>query len=291
MLELKKIHKSFGHKEVLHDISLKVDEPQIYGLIGPNGAGKTTMMRIICGILPFSTGTIEYSGHSLSDIAYMPDSIGLYTDMTVIDEIKYMGQLHGLTAEKAVTRAKPFLRRLDLIHYQNTLVGTLSKGTMRKIQFICTFLVEPYMAILDEPFDGLDPISAMEMERIIIEKKQQGIPIFLSTHQMDLAERFCDHIFLINQGRLLIDDDLERLKLRHLHQEFLVEALCDIRFPESHIMRRQHEDGKVWQWIISIDKSFTYQQMVGRIGDTELLSLRRLMPSLKEIFVKAVKQS
>jgi len=101
MIKLDKLCKSFGHKEVLHSISLQIDKPVVYGLIGPNGAGKTTLMRSICGILPASSGKIIYEdGRSVQEIAYMPDQTGLYTDMSVADEVKYIGQLRGLTPRK-----------------------------------------------------------------------------------------------------------------------------------------------------------------------------------------------
>jgi ABC-2 type transport system ATP-binding protein len=291
MLKLENIHKCFGKKEVLHGITLEVDKPSIYGLIGPNGAGKTTLMRIVCGIMPPTEGKVYYgSQQSLRNIAYMPDTTGLYTDMNVLDEIRYMGQLRGLTAKEAMRKAEPYIVRLGLQNYLKTPVGVLSKGTARKVQFVCTFLIEPYLAILDEPFSGLDPISATTMEQIIVEKKEQGIPILLSTHQMDQAERFCNHIFLINQGTLLIDDELDKLKLKHLSQEYVVEALSNIPFPRENVVREEHSNG-MWQWVVATGESFSYQQLTELTAGTQLLSLSRRTPSLKDIFVNAVKQS
>lgn len=289
MLKIVDLCKSFGRKQVLHDISLQVDQPLVYGLIGPNGAGKTTLMRTICGILKGDSGLIHYDlRHSLSNIAYMPDTTGLYTDMTVADEIKYMGQLRGLTAAQALERASEYLERLGLIRYLKTPVGALSKGTMRKVQFICTFLVQPFLAILDEPFSGLDPISAIEMEKIILEKKRQGVAVFLSTHHMEQAERFCDHIFLINQGRLLIDDDLEHLKLTHLKNQYQVESIQPIKFSPQRVIAYQRANG-LHRYLLATGDDYTYQQMMSDIGTTQILSLNHLTPDLKEIFVNSVK--
>jgi len=204
MIKLDKLCKSFGHKEVLHSISLQIDKPVVYGLIGPNGAGKTTLMRSICGILPASSGKIIYEdGRSVQEIAYMPDQTGLYTDMSVADEVKYIGQLRGLTPKEAMERALCYIKRLGLSKHIKTPIAALSKGTVRKVQFVCTFLIQPFLAILDEPFSGLDPISAIEMEKIILEKKEEGVTILLSTHHMEHAERFCDHIFMINKGKMM----------------------------------------------------------------------------------------
>lgn len=289
MLKIQNLNKNFGCKQALHDVSLQISKPLIYGLIGPNGAGKTTLMRTICGILPVSSGTVSFEkGFSLQNIAYMPDSTALYTDMTVLDEIKYFGHLRGLSANDAFNCAVNNLNRLGLMQYLKTPVERLSKGTIRKLQFICTFLVRPILAILDEPFSGLDPISAIEVEKIIFEMKSQGVAIFLSTHHMEQAERFCDHIFLINQGSLLIDDDMEHLKLVNLKDEYLIESFAPINFLSSQILSQQFANG-FFRYRIIIGPTYSYSQLMQDIGQSELLSLSRLAPSLKEIFVKSVK--
>lgn len=291
MLKIEKLCKSFGHKEVLHSISLQIDKPVIYGLIGPNGAGKTTLMRSICGILPISSGKVIYEeGRTMRDIAYMPDQTGLYTDMSVADEVKYIGQLRGLTSKEAMERASRNIKRLGLLKYLRTPIAALSKGTARKVQFVCTFLIQPFLAILDEPFSGLDPISAIEMEKIILEKKKEGVTILLSTHHMEHAERFCDHIFMINKGNLIIDDELEHLKLTHLMPEYQIESQTPLLFDEKHIVVKE-KTADIYRYVVKTDKAYTYKQMMKDIDDTEILSLDHKIPDLKEIFIKSVRCS
>lgn len=291
MLKIEKLCKSFGHKEVLHSISLQIDKPVIYGLIGPNGAGKTTLMRSICGILPISSGKVIYEeGRTMRDIAYMPDQTGLYTDMSVADEVKYIGQLRGLTSKEAMERASRNIKRLGLLKYLRTPIAALSKGTARKVQFVCTFLIQPFLAILDEPFSGLDPISAIEMEKIILEKKKEGVTILLSTHHMEHAERFCDHIFMINKGNLIIDDELEHLKLMHLMPEYQIESQTPLLFDEKHIVVKE-KTADIYRYVVKTDKAYTYKQMMKDIDDTEILSLDHKIPDLKEIFIKSVRCS
>lgn len=291
MLKIEKLCKSFGHKEVLHSISLQIDKPVIYGLIGPNGAGKTTLMRSICGILPISSGKVIYEeGRTMRDIAYMPDQTGLYTDMSVADEVKYIGQLRGLTSKEAMERASRHIKRLGLLKYLRTPIAALSKGTARKVQFVCTFLIQPFLAILDEPFSGLDPISAIEMEKIILEKKKEGVTILLSTHHMEHAERFCDHIFMINKGNLIIDDELEHLKLTHLMPEYQIESQTPLLFDEKHIVVKE-KTADIYRYVVKTDKAYTYKQMMKDIDDTEILSLDHKIPDLKEIFIKSVRCS
>lgn len=291
MIKLDKLCKSFGHKEVLHSISLQIDKPVVYGLIGPNGAGKTTLMRSICGILPASSGKIIYEdGRSVQEIAYMPDQTGLYTDMSVADEVKYIGQLRGLTPKEAMERASCYIKRLGLSKYIKTPIAALSKGTVRKVQFVCTFLIQPFLAILDEPFSGLDPISAIEMEKIILEKKEEGVTILLSTHHMEHAERFCDHIFMINKGNLIIDDELEHLKLTHLMPEYQIESQTPLLFDEKHLIVKE-KTADIYIYVVKTDNAYTYKQMMKDINDTEILSLNHKIPDLKEIFINSVRCS
>lgn len=291
MIKLDKLCKSFGHKEVLHSISLQIDKPVVYGLIGPNGAGKTTLMRSICGILPASSGKIIYEdGRSVQEIAYMPDQTGLYTDMSVADEVKYIGQLRGLTPKEAMERASCYIKRLGLSKHIKTPIAALSKGTVRKVQFVCTFLIQPFLAILDEPFSGLDPISAIEMEKIILEKKEEGVTILLSTHHMEHAERFCDHIFMINKGSLIIDDELEHLKLTHLMPEYQIESQTPLLFDEKHLIVKE-KTADIYIYVVKTDNAYTYKQMMKDINDTEILSLNHKIPDLKEIFINSVRCS
>lgn len=291
MIKLDKLCKSFGHKEVLHSISLQIDKPVVYGLIGPNGAGKTTLMRSICGILPASSGKIIYEdGRSVQEIAYMPDQTGLYTDMSMADEVKYIGQLRGLTPKEAMERASCYIKRLGLSKHIKTPIAALSKGTVRKVQFVCTFLIQPFLAILDEPFSGLDPISAIEMEKIILEKKEEGVTILLSTHHMEHAERFCDHIFMINKGNLIIDDELEHLKLTHLMPEYQIESQTPLLFDEKHLIVKE-KTADIYIYVVKTDNAYTYKQMMKDINDTEILSLNHKIPDLKEIFINSVRCS
>ena len=276
---------------MLHSISLQIDKPVVYGLIGPNGAGKTTLMRSICGILPASSGKIIYEdGRSVQEIAYMPDQTGLYTDMSVADEVKYIGQLRGLTPKEAMERALCYIKRLGLSKHIKTPIAALSKGTVRKVQFVCTFLIQPFLAILDEPFSGLDPISAIEMEKIILEKKEEGVTILLSTHHMEHAERFCDHIFMINKGNLIIDDELEHLKLTHLMPEYQIESQTPLLFDEKHLIVKE-KTADIYIYVVKTDNAYTYKQMMKDINDTEILSLNHKIPDLKEIFINSVRCS
>lgn len=187
-------------------------------------------------------------------------------------------------------RASCYIKRLGLSKHIKTPIAALSKGTVRKVQFVCTFLIQPFLAILDEPFSGLDPISAIEMEKIILEKKEEGVTILLSTHHMEHAERFCDHIFMINKGNLIIDDELEHLKLTHLMPEYQIESQTPLLFDEKHLIVKE-KTADIYIYVVKTDNAYTYKQMMKDINDTEILSLNHKIPDLKEIFINSVRCS
>lgn len=288
MLELSNVSKSYSQKEVVSSISFKLDKPQIYGLLGANGAGKTTLIRMICGLIEPNSGEIKFSDNwELANIGYMPEEIGLYRDMNILDEIKYFGQLHGISEKESICRSTYLIKLFQLEPYLKKSISALSKGTARKVQFICTLLQPTKLLILDEPFSGLDPISSHEMENVLKELKSKGTTIILSTHRMEHAELFCDHIFIINHGRLIINDNLQHLRLQHSSNQYIIHSVVPINFEKKQIFEEKIDLG-VYQYIINIDKIYTYEKMITQIGIHRLLSLQRKTPNLKEIFINSI---
>lgn len=288
MIELSNVSKSFSQKEVISSISFKIGKPGIYGLLGSNGAGKTTLIRMICGLLKPNSGKIIF-GDKLNpeNIGYMPEEIGLYKDMSVIAEIKYFGQLHGISEKEAIRRSAYLIKLFQLEPYLKKAISALSKGTARKVQFICTLLHPTKLLILDEPFSGLDPISSHEMENVLKELKSKGTTIILSTHRMEHAELFCDHIFIINQGKLLINDNIQHLKLQYMSNQYIIHSKDHIAFDKEQIYKESIDMG-VYKYIINIDNMYAYENMMTEIGKHQLLFLKRQTSDLKEIFIKCI---
>lgn len=207
--------KTFRAVTAVDHLSLSVPEGSLYGFIGPNGSGKSTTMRMIAGILYPDSGSIQLFGQERgasgpAAIGYLPEERGLYRKMKVQALLEFHGELrggHNVTAEVA-----SWLERLDLAHCADRKVETLSKGMSQKIQFIAAVVPRPRLLILDEPFTGLDPVSADAVRRAILDMRRSGCTVILSTHDMSVAESFCDSIFMIFRGKKVLDGTLASIQ-------------------------------------------------------------------------------
>ncbi len=216
-LKLEHVTKSFDTFTAVNDFSLTVRRGRIFGLLGPNGAGKTTTIRMIVGITMPDTGRVELFGQPLSAklqdrIGYLPEERGLYKKMKVGDQLRFFGELknvRGRVAEEAIDR---WLAKVKLTEWKNKKATELSKGMQQKIQFIAAVMHNPDLLILDEPFSGLDPVNVDLLKELVLELKAAGKTIIFSTHQMEVAERICDDICLINRSRKVLDGSIREVK-------------------------------------------------------------------------------
>jgi ABC-2 type transport system ATP-binding protein len=215
------IGKRFSGHVAVADLSLRVPRGAVYGLLGPNGAGKTTTIRMIMNITVPDEGTIELFGdrrggrHHSARIGYLPEERGLYRKMRVRDMLVFLAEAKGVDRARGRAKAEDWLRRLDLSTWSERKVEELSKGMQQKVQFIGTMLHEPELLILDEPFAGLDPINQQVLKDIIVHLSRSGSTVIFSTHQMDVAEKICDHVCIIARGRKVLDGALAEVKRVH----------------------------------------------------------------------------
>jgi ABC-2 type transport system ATP-binding protein len=212
-----RVTKSFNEFVAVDELSLKVRPGHVFGLLGPNGAGKTTTIRMIVGITAPDSGRIELFGQPMSRklqdrIGYLPEERGLYKKMRVGEQLRFFGELKNLKGRNAERSIDHWLERLKLMDWKNKKASELSKGMQQKIQFIAAVMHDPDLIILDEPFSGLDPVNAELLKEIVLELKAAGKTIIFSTHQMQLAERICDDICLINRSRKVLDGSIREVK-------------------------------------------------------------------------------
>jgi len=216
-LRLERVTKRFGDFTAVDELSLTVRAGRVYGLLGPNGAGKTTTIRMIVGITAPDEGTLELFGRPVSPrsqdrIGYLPEERGLYKRMKIVDQLRFFAELKnfsGRAAEEAVDR---WLAKVKLTEWKRKKASELSKGMQQKIQFVAAVLHDPDLLILDEPFSGLDPVSSELLIELVLELKAEGKTIIFSTHQMEVAERVCDDICLINRSRKVLDGSIREVK-------------------------------------------------------------------------------
>ena len=205
------VTKTFGGVTAVDELSLNVPKGAVYGFIGPNGSGKTTTLRMIMNIFYPDAGTIRIFGRPADSasqdlVGYLPEERGLYKKMKVRDVLRFYGELKsGRSVSREVDQ---WLEKLDLAGWGGKKVETLSKGMAQKVQFISAVVAGPRLLILDEPFTGLDPVNADVIRDAVLDLQAKGTTVILSTHDMSVAERMCDFIFMIFKGRKVLDGTL-----------------------------------------------------------------------------------
>ena len=219
-IEVINVTKRYAEHVALNNVSLSVPEQSIYGLLGPNGAGKTTLIRILNQITGPDTGQVLIDGEPLRPqhverIGYLPEERGLYKKMKVGEQAIYLAQLKGISKADATRRLKAWFNRFEIGEWWDKKVEELSKGMQQKVQFITTVIHEPDILIFDEPFSGFDPINANLLKESILELRDQGAPILLSTHNMNSVEELCDSITLINKGETILEGRVDEIKAQH----------------------------------------------------------------------------
>jgi ABC-2 type transport system ATP-binding protein len=211
--------KDFGETRAVDGVSLAVPVGSIYGLLGPNGAGKTTTLRMLLGIIDPSSGARRVLGRerpldAASEIGYLPEERGLYPAMQARDAIAFMGALRGLPQSEGRRRADELLRQHGLAEWSKKPIRTLSKGMAQIVQLLGSIVHRPRLIVLDEPFAGLDAINQGKLEDLIRREARTGVTIIFSTHVIAHAERLCERVAIIGQGRVVFDGSVAEARGR-----------------------------------------------------------------------------
>lgn len=215
ILNAERITKRFSSVLAVNELSLHINEGEIFALLGPNGAGKTTTVRMLMNIIKPDSGNIEYSFSSgvydRNMLGYLPEERGLYQEQSILKTLTYMGVIRGMDKKESKRTSEKWLERLELQDRAKDKINTLSKGNQQKIQFIASIIHKPSFAVLDEPFSGFDPLNQESFISIIRELRDEGTTILLSAHQMHLVEMIADRILLINKGTKITEGTIEQL--------------------------------------------------------------------------------
>ncbi len=217
VLEIENLTKTFGDRTVVSNVSFAVRRGEIFGFLGPNGSGKTTTIRMALGIIKQDSGSVRILGANpgrtvLKRVGYLPEDRGLLRKVRVMDIVRYLGRLKGLSAADAEDRGGELLHRVGLFQFRNKKVEGLSRGMSQLIQFISSIIHEPEFIILDEPFSGLDPLNVQLMKQMLFEQRERGATIMFSTHIMSDVEELCQRVALIADSHLLLYGNLDEIK-------------------------------------------------------------------------------
>jgi len=289
IIELENITKSFNKHIAVNDLSLNVPKGSIYGFIGPNGSGKTTTIRMIMNILYPDSGNIrlfgrEILGSRLENVGYLPEERGLYKKMKVKDLIKFHGELKNVT--NLNYEADYWLDKFDLTSWGKKKAEVLSKGMSQKLQFIITVIDRPEIIILDEPFSGLDPVNTEIIKSVVLEFQTQGSTVIFSTHDMSVAEKMCDYIFMIYQGKKVLDGTLKSIQEKYGLDTIRVQTETGssaLQFVDG--IDKINDFGQIQE--IRIKKNIDSQDILKELLErTKVLKFELAAPSLNDIFIR-----
>ena len=292
-LSLAHIEKRYGSYEASADVSFDIPKGAIFGLLGPNGAGKTTLIRMITRIIFPDSGTILFNGEHLREehtnrIGYMPEERGLYKTMKVYEHLIYLARLKDLSASEATAKVNYWMEKFDIGGWKQKKIEELSKGMQQKVQFIATVIHDPELLILDEPFSGLDPINAKLIEDEIYNLKQKGKTIIFSTHRMEQVEEICDQIVLINKGHKILSGGVAELKQQFKENKYSVhyDGAITNGFATQFDVESTHNGEAIIKAGVSTNEILKY--FIDH--DLTVRSYNEILPSLNEIFIRAVNE-
>ena len=298
LIECKNICKSFGEKVALDNVSLNVPKGQIFGLLGPNGAGKTTMIRIINRITIPNSGEVLFDGRPITQrdverIGYLPEERGLYRKMEVGEQAMYLAQLKGMSEKEAKSELKKWFVKFGIQDWWKKKVEELSKGMAQKVQFITTVVHKPALMILDEPFSGFDPVNAEIIRKEILELKDNGATIILSTHNMESVEELCDNIALINKSHLVLTGSVDEIRRKYgnNHVELIYTGSGRLQaLPGVFSILSDSDDAGRHTAVLSLEQEGLGNEVLAAVINQNLTvnSFKELLPRMNDIFIKLV---
>lgn len=234
MLELDDLHRRFGDVQAVAGVSFMVAAGEMVGFVGRNGAGKTTTMRIALGLTRADRGAVRWDGRPVEPeqrrrlFGYLPEERGLYPKMRAIDQLRYFGQLHGLTRADAHRSADEWLSRLGLADRRLDMLDDLSLGNQQRVQLASALLHRPRALVLDEPFSGLDPVGVDTLAEALADEVAGGAGVVFSSHQLELVERLCDRVVIIEAGRVVAAGSIDEVRSARAGRRVVVEVAAEL---------------------------------------------------------------
>jgi ABC-2 type transport system ATP-binding protein len=299
IVELDHIRKVYDSKVAVEDLSFTVEAGTMFGLLGPNGSGKTSTIRMMIGMTIPDSGLVSlfdapFTRLNLWRIGYLPEERGLYKKMNVLKQLIFLGQLHGLDEAEARKRSLAWCEKLQITEAIPKKVEDLSKGMQQKIQFIAALIHNPALIIMDEPFSGLDPVSASLLMDTLVELRGQGKAVLFSTHRMDQVEKLCDHIALIHRGRLVVSGSMHDVKAAYPHNRVQITFEGDDKFlhhPAIQTFRRFPGQVEITMRPSATLEQDTQAVLSDAIRGARITRFEVTEPTLEDIFIEKVRKN
>lgn len=296
MLNIEKLNKSYGKRQVLRDLTLHIPPGEIYGLLGPNGAGKTTTINILCNLLRADSGLIKIKGQPVSKgtkplVGVAPQENLLYKTLSCEENLHFYARIYGLKTQQRRQQVETSLAAVNLLDRAKSPVETLSGGMQRRVNIAVALVHQPKLLILDEPTTGLDIEARYEIWDLILRLKRQGMTILLTTHLLDEAERLCQRIGILKGGRIVAEGSLDELRKRIPAKEIVVvqtpqEEGAIARAQESGFTHRRYgNDLAFW-----LPEQLELREILARFDGIPLDSIARQPVRLEHIYVEVTQQ-
>jgi ABC-2 type transport system ATP-binding protein len=293
VLELRSLTRRFGPVLALDDVGFAVRPGVLTGFIGANGAGKTTTMRIVVGVLAQDSGEVLWQGAAATakdrrHFGYMPEERGLYPKMAVLDQLVFFARLHGFTTEAAHRHARDLLDELGLGPHANDRLEKLSLGNQQRAQVAAALVHDPDLLVLDEPFSGLDPVAADAVAALLRHRAAAGVPVLFSSHQLELVERLCDDVVIINRGRIRVAGHAADLREQRAGARFHLRLGVDAGWLRDHPGVRVLDVAGARALVELPDVADDQRLLKAALAHGPVHEFQRALPTLAEIFREAV---
>lgn len=296
------LSKHFGEIKAVNNVNFAVQHGEIFGFLGPNGAGKTTTIRMMTGVLKPTSGNIEIYGKDVwknqilvkEIIGNVPEESNVYMDLTGIKNLEFIGELYGISKEKRKERALRLLKKFELFERRDNIAKKYSKGMKQRLLLCMALMSEPKILFLDEPTSGLDVQSSIIIKNLIKEYNQNGMTIFLTTHNMDVANELCDRIAIINKGKIIKLDtpkNLRTIEKECQSVDLYLSKEIDINgFKNLDGINKVNKVKDFYHIIVNdLDKAIVQLINLTRSKNIEIIKINTPEPSLEEVFINAIK--
>ena len=296
IVQLEKIRKVYDSKVAVEGLSLNIEPGTMFGLLGPNGSGKTSSIRMMIGMTVPDSGTVRLFGQPFSRdmlrrVGYLPEERGLYKKMKVLEQLVFLGRLHGLDDATARKRSLAWCERMEITEAIPKKTEELSKGMQQKIQFIAALLHEPDLILMDEPFSGLDPVNAQLLMQTLVQLRAEGKAVLFSTHRMDQVEKLCDAIAIIYRGKLVVEGTMREVKSRYTRNRVQMVFHGSDSFLQHPAVAEANNYAGIAEITLNSPDGSQHLLQAALAAGVEVTRFEVMEPTLEEIFIDAVKST